>query len=314
MLSDVLHQPTAVKYLRKVVEEKITSPLLLVGQEGVGRKFSVNAVVRELFCEEKRPSCDCTSCTQVLRGIHPDVMIVAGVDGKDIGIDAIRAVIEASNDYPSQAPVRVFLIDGADRLTVPAANALLKVLEEPPSTVRFFLLAETVKNVIPTIRSRCCVIAYQNLPEDFILAKLRDFETNPTKALTYARMAEGSVGKAIRYWGSGVLSHRDKVLSLFQVALEKDIARLFSVVDESSKDLPLFLTIAQQVIHDVLLSNAPERMIHQDSIQAITQMRGKASRETWVSFHDAVKRILNTSAPIQLPLHVKNAFLQSFMV
>ena len=130
MLDEVQGQEDGVRHLRRVVAGQLVSPLLLVGEEGTGRRFATLQAIREMFCTgTRRPDCSCPDCIQVTAGAHPDLMIVEATD-KDIGIDSIRDALERAGSFPAVAPVRVFLIDGADRMTVPAANALLKTLEE----------------------------------------------------------------------------------------------------------------------------------------------------------------------------------------
>ena len=210
MLADVRHQTEAVRYLRRFVDGALTSPVLLVGASGVGRRFSVQQAVSEAFCMgERAPKCDCYSCLTIIQGTHPDFVTLTA-DSKDIGVDAVRDLTAKARDYPSVASMRCFLIDGADRFTVPAANALLKTLEEPPAKSRFFLISETSEQVLPTIRSRCGQLRYNRLPEAFVLSVLLQYEHDDAKALVYSRMGEGSAGNAIQYWGAGRLSLRER--------------------------------------------------------------------------------------------------------
>src|SRR5690606_13632128 len=138
---------------------------------------------------------------------------------------------------PAQAPYKYLVIDGADRMTSAAANALLKTLEEAPSEVRFFLLAEDETKVLPTIRSRCALVRFQPLSEEFILHTLQQHTDDSTKALVYCRLAEGSVGRAVKFLGSGRLMLRDQMLTLFKIGSTGNIQQLFSAIDSVDEDL-----------------------------------------------------------------------------
>jgi DNA polymerase-3 subunit delta' len=179
MLAEVKGQDEAVAYLQRVADGRYTAPLLLLGDDGVGRRFSVQCLARQMFCDGVRDNtCDCVHCTQLKYAAHADFVTFTAPEDKDIGIEVSRQIIEQCRSYPMLASKRVVLIDGAERLTVPAANALLKTLEEPPRTVRFFLTSTSLERVIPTIRSRCGVVRYRRLPEAFIVSMLQPFESN----------------------------------------------------------------------------------------------------------------------------------------
>ena len=93
------------------------------------------------------------------RGIHPDILELSPPDGKErIGIGQVREIIRQAQYAPVQAPFKICLVPKAEALTVEAANALLKILEEPPRGLRFLLFAEHPSDLLPTIVSRSRLI------------------------------------------------------------------------------------------------------------------------------------------------------------
>ena len=318
MLSDVRGQDTGIHYLRRVVDGHLKSPLLLVGEEGVGKRFAVLQTTKEIYCDgTRKDGCQCGQCAQLDAGIHTDFYMLAPDGDKDIGVDAIRDLVSTAGVYPTTAPRKILVIDGADRLTNAAANALLKTLEEPPPTVRFFLLAESPARVIPTIRSRCGLVPFHALPEALILSVLQRFESDPTKALVFARLGDGSVGRAVRYWGSGRLTLRDKTFSLIRLALERDIAGLFSAVDSMEKELPQVLRFLSYILHDLLMIGVdPDRIINLDLREDIVQMSTRSGSEKWYQFSTAVRELREQSRMVKLLLtfQIKTLFAKSFWV
>ena len=316
MLSDVREQDLGVTYLRRVVDGSLTSPLLLVGEEGVGRRFSSLQACKELFCTGDRSStCRCVDCLQVDEGTHPDLVVVRSVDDKDIGVEAIRSVVEQTMSYPSAAPLKLFVIDGADRLTVPAANAILKTLEEPPATVRFILLAESPNGVIPTVRSRCGLVVYSRLSEPFVVSVVQRFEPDPAKALVISRIAEGSVGRAVQYWGSGRLSLRDKMFTLLKHGLNKDVASLFIMVDSIGTALPLSLRFLEHLLLDLrMVRITPAHVMNLDLADELRQMSGALRDNTWHELVAGLRQLRDRyrAARIVLPFHVKTLFATAF--
>lgn len=315
MLSAVREQPQAVRFLTRVRQGALTSPLLLVGPEGTGRRFAIRNLTQELFCSGTgAEDCPCFDCHQLKQGAHPDYLELAAGD-KDIGVDAVRDIIDAAYSSPSMAPCRVFLVDGADRMTMAAANAFLKTLEEPPRTTRFFLLAETASQVIPTIRSRCGLVVFRPMPEAYVLSKLQPFEPDPTKALVYTRMGEGSLGRAIQLMGSGRLTLRDKAVSLLRFSVGKDVAGLFSLVDAVDKELLLLLRFTDHLLHDLLMINvAPDKLINLDVSEAIRTLKVGVSDNVWQGLRTELNEVRHVfqRTKINLAFQVKAILVQAF--
>lgn len=318
MLEVIREQEEGVLFLNRVIEKHLQSPLLLVGEEGVGRRYSVQQAARAMFCLGSRaPNCSCVDCTQLQQGVHPDFTVLSPVDDRDIGVDSIRALVADAGTYPTMVPFRIFLIDGADRMTNAAANALLKTLEEPPVRARFFLLAESADYVIPTIRSRCGLVRYRNLSEAFVLSIVQRFEGDVVKALVYARMGEGSVGRALRYCSSGRLALRDRAVDLIKAGIAKDLARSFAMIDQCEKDLSLFLRFLGQLLHDlILLPHDSVRIINVDISDALGQLRSSIAEEVWQRFRGGIQEIIRQSktVSINVPFHVKTLLVDTFGV
>jgi DNA polymerase-3 subunit delta' len=313
MLTEIQHQTEGVKFLKRFVEGRLVSPLLLIGPSGVGRRFSVLKAAQEAFCTETRePECPCSSCYTINKGIHPDVITLPATE-KDIGIDDIRQVINEAKSYPSVSNVRCFVIDGADRFTIPAANAFLKTLEEPPARSRFFLIAEDIDRVLPTIRSRCGLVRYLPLPEAFVLSIVQRYEES-AKALVYTRMGEGSVGDAIRYWGAGRLTLRDQILNVLQLALKKDLPLLFSAVDTLDRDLLLALKFLEQILHDVLIVRVDTtKAIHADRLDALKELGKKVTPRIWSGLARKIKdlQVRHRTTRLNLPFHFKTILVET---
>lgn len=246
--------------------------------------------------------------------MHSDVFVHAPAEEKDIGINEVRSIIDEAKNYPT-ADFRCFIIDGADRFTGAAANAFLKTLEEPPARSRFFLLAESADRVLPTIRSRCGRVRYNLLPEAFVISVLHQYEDD-SKALIYARMGEGSVGRSIRYSVSGRLGLRDQVMKVLQLALERDLPSLFGLVDSMEQDLVLALKFLEQVLHDVLIVRVdPTRVINVDRVSELSAMQDKATVNVWSVLARRVRALQNQyrTTRLHLPFQIKTVLVESFI-
>lgn len=300
VLEKVLEQPEGVLYLGKVVDGTLKRPLLLVGEEGVGRRTSVTEAAKEVFARDQHYALE--------RGQHPDFRLVEGEPYKEIKVDAIREIVAETETAPSWAPWKFLVIDGSDRITAAGANALLKALEEPPPKVRFFLLAEQASAVLPTVRSRCATVSYRCLSEQLIYQRLREHTEDERKALVCTRIAEGSLGRALRCLVSGQLTLRNDVLTILSATLRKDLFAAFSAVNELT-ELPLAIRFLGQVLRDLLLINAaPGKVVNVDVIEALGRLRAETDRRSLVALFEAVRVVRERlSAPVNLAFHLKAA-------
>ena len=130
--------------------------LLFKADLGLGAEKLVNAVAAFLFCQESQKPCGhCHHCYLFHAGNHPDFHLLAPIDNKDIGVDQVREINEKVNQHSQQGGNKVVLLQGAERLTEAAANALLKTLEEPRPHTYFLLQTDLSSSLIATIYSRC---------------------------------------------------------------------------------------------------------------------------------------------------------------
>ncbi|WP_251716770.1 DNA polymerase III subunit delta [Lactobacillus agrestimuris] len=109
---------------------------------------------------ENKPDGTCINCQQILSGNHPDVLLVKPEGRQTLGIDQIRPLKEELAKSPVESTRRFFLIKDAQKLTLPAANALLNLLEEPVAPVVSILITNNVDQILPTIRSRTQIIKF----------------------------------------------------------------------------------------------------------------------------------------------------------
>jgi DNA polymerase-3 subunit delta' len=147
---------------------------------------------------------------QVLRrvasGGHPDLLTVErGVNEKtgklrgEIVVEDVRAVADFLHMTPGEGGWRIVVIDSADEMNRVAANAILKVLEEPPRQALLLLVSHAPGRLLPTIRSRCCALAIPALAETQVIELLGRYAPDlpPDDAAALACLAEGSVGRAL---------------------------------------------------------------------------------------------------------------------
>lgn len=199
--SKLLGQQRAKSLLeRSLLSGRIAHAYLFRGPGGVGKKLFAAAMAKALNCRSLGPAsaCDtCVSCRKYISGSHPDYL-VESPEKEAIKIERIRELTKSLSYPPYESERRVIVLENVHTMRAEAANSLLKTLEEPPPGNVLILTAETSKNVLPTISSRCQVIPFFPLS---VMETARILDRGhgiaEEQAQLLARLAEGSPGKAL---------------------------------------------------------------------------------------------------------------------
>lgn len=178
--------------------------LLVFGEEGIGKEKAARAFVAALFCRARGAAGACGTCPEcrlLASGTHPNLRVVTP-ETQSIKIEQIRGLqeelaLKAFSDLP-----RVAVLAPAERMTLQAANALLKTLEEPPAGTHLLLVAHRLSKLPLTIVSRCQKVAFSPLSPADTLEILRGIpevlESHPDEKIRgAAACAAGSPGRAL---------------------------------------------------------------------------------------------------------------------
>ncbi len=206
VFSSLIDQSEVVNVLQEAVKsahnkgdltQGMTHAWLFTGPPGSGRSNAAIAFAAALVCKNGGCS-NCADCMATITNSHADVELIK-TEGLSIKIDEIRELISRASWAPSVAAWRVVVIEDADRLTDSAANALLKVIEEPGLRTVWLLCAPTLTDVLPTIRSRCRHLSLRT-PSTKAITKLL-IERDSIDAVTaefVAKASSGHIGRARR--------------------------------------------------------------------------------------------------------------------
>ena len=155
-----------MRELRFKSADELAHAYILLSPSAEEREQTAQGLAAAALCGARDgvPCGRCRDCRKVREGIHPDLIRVArpvddkGKKKREITIDQIRAVVADSVVLPNEAARKVYLIEDADTMNIPAQNAALKLLEEPPKGVHFLLCAANAQMLLETVRSRCAEI------------------------------------------------------------------------------------------------------------------------------------------------------------
>lgn len=313
--------------LKLLIEKgRVPNSLLFAGDEGVGKLQFAFELIRASICTDPIDGEACGVCTvcsrvdaftipqatdnnkdefrKVFFGGHRDVGIVVAYK-RTILVDAIRNLERHANFLPSETKARFFIIDDADKMNDEASNALLKTLEEPPSTSHLFLITSRPDSLLSTIRSRCQTLRFSPVATDEIekfLIGERAFTHD--EARLAARLSRGSIGRAVSINVEQFRARREKMVSVMTNAVQTgNRAALLRTAEEmnDAKNKEHFeenLDILQSLIHDVWTLRASSdtaRVVNTDLEQRLTELAADAARmplPEWLAEIDTIRENL----------------------
>ncbi|HWI48258.1 MAG TPA: DNA polymerase III subunit delta' [Rummeliibacillus sp.] len=168
-------QPVVMKQLQIIFEKnRVGHAYIFEGGKGTGTEEMMLYFVRLLLCENPQnnvPCETCRSCHRIKSGNHPNFHQVYP-EGQFIKVDAIENLLNEMSKTGLEAGRKVYVIHSAERLNVKSANKLLKFLEEPEGVVTAIFVTQNINAIIPTIRSRCQHIKFQEIPRDAMMKEL----------------------------------------------------------------------------------------------------------------------------------------------
>jgi DNA polymerase-3 subunit gamma/tau len=173
--SEVVGQEHVVQTLTNAIKDNMVShAYLFSGPRGSGKTTMARLLAKAVNCENRdgaEPCNKCSSCLEINQGKAIDLIEIDAASNR--GIDDVRSLREGIKFSPTSLKYKVFIIDECHQLSKDAFNALLKMLEEPPSHVIFILATTEIHKMIPTIISRCQRFNFRRLSFSEISGKLK---------------------------------------------------------------------------------------------------------------------------------------------
>ncbi|MGD9031974.1 MAG: DNA polymerase III subunit gamma/tau [Desulfobacteraceae bacterium] len=303
--------------MNAIKKDRLAHAYLFSGARGVGKTSVARILAKAINCDEGQPGVPCNrchSCVEITNGSSVDVQEIDGASNR--GIDEIRELRENIKYMPASTAFRIYIIDEVHMLTLPAFNALLKTLEEPPAHVKFVFATTEPHKVPVTILSRCQRFDFKRISLGGILKQLEKIsmeegiEISRAALSLIAREAEGSMRDAeslldqvVSFTGSKVedrhisdilgIIDRELIFEASQAILEGSAEKCMDIVDRIytyGYDIKEFYRVLMDQFRNLLVSLvAPQN----DLIDLTDRDREEIDRQARMGGLEKIQQALN---------------------
>lgn len=304
-----------INALRNAVkQDTLAHAYLFSGIPGIGKMTVAQALTKALNCGAGLDAdfCDaCASCLMISGGTHPDVQVIQP-EGDFIKIAPIRQMQDRLLYTRFYDRYRVVLIDRAEAMNLQSANCLLKTIEEPPGNTVIILLTSLPYQIPATIRSRCQRVSFQPLASRQIEESLQEM-LGPDTSGSYrlaSRLAGGSLGRALRWQETGLLTRRQQLLALLAGPNPPRLSVLLDCADALGEDRAELLELIDLLrlwIRDVMIAKESGTEGDLVNIDLAGEAMAASRQLSWPLLFQQERLLAEVQAALQGPAHPKLA-------
>ena len=229
-------QPVVLKMFKNsLTKNRLAHAYLFEGMKGTGKRNASMLLAKSILCIQPIdgyvPCETCLNCKRINHHNHPDVHLVEP-DGQSIKKQQIRSLQEEFSKRGVESSKKIYVIVHADKMTVNAANSLLKFLEEPNADTTAILITEQMQRMLPTILSRCQSISFQPLPKDKMVEEFKSNGVNASMAPILVQITH-NLDEALAYSEDDWFVQAQKiVLKLYEVLRKNPLQAMVTLQEE----------------------------------------------------------------------------------
>ncbi|MFA5359253.1 MAG: DNA polymerase III subunit [Patescibacteria group bacterium] len=329
----IIGHSNVVDFLKKTIAVgNISHAYLFSGPAGIGKKKITRALIKALFCAKPssgNPCDQCSECLQLEKNIHPDVFLVDRlVDPKtenlkkNISIEQVRELKNKLSLGSFLNSYKIAVVNQAELMSTEAANALLKILEEPEQKVVLILIARDTDVIPKTILSRCQNFNLELVDRNLIHESLIKMGSTRNLADNLSYLAAGRPGLAVKFFRDNEpFSLRQEKVKEFLRLTSGTLAEKFQIVEVLSKEgeglinkiknIEESLDVWQSVIRDVILikncrQDTPDGIINywlqEELKKANIYKKDTVELRGWIAAIDQTKALFGSNVNPQLAL------------
>ncbi len=281
------HQTIKEQLMNIVNTRKISHAYIFDGPEGIGKSMMAHAFASSVVCDDfqEEPCGKCKHCQLSFGNSHPDILSMDltidknGDVRESISVEAVRDLKKDVYIKPFFADRKVYIIEKAQKMTVEAQNALLKIFEEPPQFATFILLTNGLSKILPTILSRGVIVKFQPLSKKELLqfATQQGVTTSNTDLLI--NLSGGRAARLLELSREeSLVELRNEILKAFSVLVNgkqrNAINAMFLLMKEQQDSVGEIVDFLETFLSDIglICAGNHDRIVHADQISALQKI------------------------------------------
>lgn len=255
--------------------------LIIEGEQGLGKRTLARQLAMALVCRNEDVPCGvCSQCKKARDGVHPDIYEYSATGGANsFHVDTVRKVINDAYMKPNEAEHKVYILGNADCMNASAQNALLKILEEPPSYAVFILTAKSKSMMLQTVLSRAVVVSLEGVDIDkgakYICDSNNDIDFSSAKKAL--ETFNGNIGKTLDSFNDSKAKELTDVCCGICKALvngsEYDVMCRVSAFQKDRTGILFACDFMKNIFRDALVFDSKSVISGQEEIAALLHKR-----------------------------------------
>jgi len=290
------------RFKRLIANHRLAHAYLLVGPKDVGKTQTALSLAQLVNCEKGIACGECAACQKIAAGNHPDVHVLGNDEMESIKIEEIRFLLSRAHLMAYEAKTKVFIIRNIELMTMEAANALLKTLEEPAGSTLMILTTSVPEVNLDTIKSRCHIIQFFPSSVNRVAKLLMDEGIKNDDAHFLAVYSEGCLGKSRKLIEQEMILQRPRIINemLFNRQNDNFIKEISGDPQVASQALRLLLSFFRDVI---LFKSGVSKteLIHQDCLGEVEKFAGRGFEDLAL----IIRQIVQTKELVDEKLNIK---------
>jgi DNA polymerase III subunit delta' len=311
-------QPIVTKMLmNSMTKERVAHAYLFEGPKGTGKLDMSIHFAKSLFCigaKQYDPCQECSNCKRIESRNHPDILLVTP-DGLSIKKQQIQQLQEEFAKTGVESKKKLYIIEHADKMTVNAANSLLKFLEEPHAETVAILLTEQSHQLLNTIISRCQMLTFRPLPRAQLIGKLVENENAIPLATVAAQLTNDLEEAENMCHDDWFAQARDLVIKLYETLNTESNQTLLFIHEkwmkhfEDREKLQIGLNILLLIYKDTLYVQLgeKEKVVFHDQLSLLQRL---SLQQSGKRISNAMANILETKKRINANVNTQLLFEQ----
>ena len=283
----IMGQESIKNHLKQIVKTgQVSHGYIFEGPKGIGKFQMARIFSQSILCRVQGPEpCEtCPSCVKANTGNHPDIHVVDMMEDS-IKRQDIDGILDKIYTKPYESDRKIFIINESHKMTIQAANAFLKTLEEPPEDTIIILITTNVNLLLPTIASRCQNFRFEESSYDEIeKALVRDYNASEDESRLLAGYSKGILQRAINIKNKtfDLLTLRDQVLAIIDELMDVGRSTPFrfeKYFDQNKNQIEEIIEIMMIWFRDVLFYkiDLKEKIVNVDKLEWVVKHSKKTN-------------------------------------